>query len=322
MDYVPFGRCGVKVSRVCMGTMTFGQQADEAESIRMVGRALDAGVNVFDTADMYQTGLSEEITGKALEGRRDDVVLATKVWFPMGDGPNDRGLSRRRVLRAVEDSLRRLGTDHVDLYQLHQPDDDTPLEETLAAMDQLVRDGKVRYVGMSNYAAWQMCQALCLCDRRDLAPVVSAQIMWNLLARDVERELIPFCREFGVATMAYNPLAGGLLTGKHAKGRPPAENTRFGLKEMYRDRYWHDRLFDATERLKAVADEAGLSLVALSLKWVLAQPGLTTLILGASNTAQLEEDLAACEGALPEGVAEKCDAVWEDLRGPIAKYNR
>lgn len=323
MEYVSFGKsCGLKVSRLCMGTMTFGDQADEAESVRMVERCLDAGINFYDTADMYSLGVSEEITGKALAGKRDDVVVATKAFNPMSERPNDRGLSRRHIVQAMEDSLRRLKMDWVDLYQLHQPDYATPLEESLAAMDQLVRQGKVRYVGMSNYAAWQMCQALSICDKRHWAPPVSAQIMYNLLSRGVDAECLPFCREFGLATMIYNPLAAGLLTGKHKKGAPPAEGTRFDKKEMYRDRYWHERLFDAAEQLRGVADKYGLTMLQLALRWVLAQPDVTVLILGASRMEQLEQNLAACEGDLPEGASEDCDSVWEELRGPIPKYNR
>ena len=322
MEYLSLGCSGVQVSRICMGTMTFGDQADEQESIRMVNRALDEGINFFDTADLYTTGVSEEITGRALKDKRDEVIVATKAFNPMGPGPNDRGLSRKHLLQAMDDSLRRLGMDYVDLYQLHQPDYNTPIEESLAAMDQLVREGKTRYVGVSNYAAWQICQAQWSCDKRNFAPIVSVQPMYNLLSRGIDQELLPFCREFGLGVMVYNPLAAGLLTGKHTKGAPPVEGTRFALKEMYRDRFWHDRLFDATEQLKAIADEAGISMVELSLQWILAQPDVTCLIVGASRMDHLEENLVACRGTLPDGVAEKCDRVWEELRGPIPKYNR
>ena len=322
MDYTGLGKCGLKVSRACLGTMTFGDQADEAESVRMVNQALDAGVSFFDTANAYNAGESERLLGKALQGKRDEVVVATKAFNPMGPGPNDCGLSARHLVRALDDSLRRLGMDHVDLYQLHQPDYTTPLEETLAAMDCLVRSGKVRYVGASNYAAWQLCQAMWLCDKRSWAPVVSVQPMYNLLARGIEPEMLPFCREFGLGVMVYNPLAGGLLTGKHRKGAPPAAGTRFALKEMYRGRYWHVRLFNAVERLRAVADEAGLSLIELSLQWLRSQPDVTCIILGASSTEQLSENLAACQGDLTEDVRERCDEAWEELRGPIPQYNR
>ena len=322
MEYVSLGCSGMQVSRLCMGTMTFGDQADEALSIQMVNRALDEGINFFDTADLYQTGLSEEILGKALRGKRDDVIVATKVFNPMGPGPNDKGLSRKHIIQAMEDSLRRLDMDYVDLYQLHQPDYSTRLEESLAAMDQLVREGKTRCVGISNYAAWQICQGLWICDKRNLAPLVSVQPMYNLLARGIDQELLPFCREFGLGVMVYNPLAAGLLTGKHTKGQPPAVGTRFAAKEMYRDRFWHDKLFDATEQLKAAADGFGLTMVELSLRWVLAQPDVTCLIVGASKMEHLDANLIACREPLPVGAAEECDKVWEELRGPIPTYNR
>jgi len=322
MDYVSLGCSGLQVSRLCMGTMTFGDQTDEALAIQMVDRARDEGINFFDTADMYSTGVSEQILGKALKGKRGEVVVSTKVFNPMGPGPNDRGLSRRHILQAMDDSLRRLQMDYVDVYFLHQPDYLTPLEESLAAMDQLVREGKTRYVGLSNYAAWQVCQALWITDQRDLAPIVVVQPMYNLVARGIDQELLPMCREFGLGTMAYNPLAAGLLTGKHTKGQPPAAGTRFALKEMYRDRFWHDRLFDAAAALEAVALESGLTPVELALQWVLGQPDVTCLLVGASTMDHLEQNLAACRGALPESVGDKCDQIWENLRGPIPKYNR
>jgi len=322
MEYRSFGASGLKVSRLCMGAMTFGEQADEAESLRMVERCLDEGVNFFDTADAYVNGRSEEVLGKALEGKRGRAVVSTKVFNPMGPGPNDRGLSRKRILQAMDDSLRRLRMDYVDIYMLHQPDCTTPLEESLGAVDQLVREGKARYVVLSNYAAWQVCRALWICDRRNLAPVIGTQPMYNLLSRGIEQEFLPFCREFGLGTMVYNPLAGGLLTGKHRKDAEPDKNTRFDLKAMYRGRYWHERLFNATEQLRAIAAEAGLSPIELSFQWILAQEDITCVILGASSVQQLEQNLAACQGQLPPGITEKCNEVWDDLRGPIPKYNR
>lgn len=322
MEYVNLGSSGLKVSNVCMGTMTFGDQADEKECARMVEMCLDAGVNFFDTANVYNAGLSEEILGRALKGRRDDVVVATKVRGRIGPGPNEVGLSRRHILKAVDDSLRRLQTDYVDLYYLHQPDYETPIEETMAAMDTLVRQGKVRYVGVSNYASWQICEALNVCEQEHLAPIVCVQPMYNLVARGIEQELLPFCRKFGIGVVPYNPLAGGLLTGKHTKGEPPKKGTRFDLKETYQDRYWHPRLFDAAQELCGIADTAGLSPVELALQWLLARAEVTSVILGASRREQLEENLAACEGKLPPDVGEPCDDVWEELRGPVPRYNR
>jgi aryl-alcohol dehydrogenase (NADP+) len=322
VDYVTLGASGLVVSRICMGTMTFGQQASEAESIRMAGMALDAGINFFDTADIYNSGMSEQILGKALRARRGEVVIATKGGNPMGSGPNERGLSRRYILRAAEASLERLNTEYIDVYMLHQPDQKTPLEESLSALDQLVRSGKVRYIGVSNFAAWQVCSGLWIGDRRGFIPITFVQAMYNLLARRVEEELLPFCRHYGLGLVAYNPLAGGLLTGKYKKGEQPRAGTRFGLKENYRNRYWHDRLFDAVEGLRRIGDGAGLSLLDLSFRWLLTQPDLTCLILGASSTDQLRANLAACTGGLPVAVLQSCDEIWQELRGAAPMCNR
>jgi len=322
MQYTTFGKSGLKVSRACLGTMTFGGQADEDECYKLFRVAMDAGINFYDTADVYNRGRAEEILGALIKGMRDDLVIATKVFNPMGEKVNQRGLSRKWILRECEASLRRLQTDYVDLYQLHQPDYETPLEETLMAMDQLVREGKVRYVGCSNYAAWQVVQMLWICDRRDLAPVVSVQPMFNLLARGVEQELLPMCRQFGLATMVYNPLAGGMLTGKHVQGQPPAKGTRFDDNKMYLDRYWCDANFAAVAELQQIAHKAGKSLVELSLQWLLAHPDVTCVILGASRSAQLEENLKALEGEINDEVRAGCDAVWAKLAGVAPKYNR
>lgn len=322
MDYVTLGKAGMNVSRACMGTMTFGGQADEEESRRIFQTAMDAGINFYDTADAYLKGRSEEILGNLIQGMRDDLVIATKLFNPMGENPNHRGLSRKWILQECEASLRRLQTDYVDLYQLHQPDYTTPLEETLSAMDQLVRDGKVRYVGCSNFASWQIAQMLWICDRRNFAPVVSVQPMYNLLARGIEQELLPACREFGLGVMVYNPLAGGLLTGKHPKEKPPAVGTRFDSNEMYQNRYWHEDYFDAVADLQKLADDAGKTLVELSLQWVMTQPDVTCVILGASRASQLEENLKALDGEIDEATNEACNAVWRKLTGVTPKYNR
>jgi len=302
--------------------MTFGDQVDQKEAKKMVDRALEAGINFFDTADQYSSGTSEEFLGNALEGKRDEVVVTTKVYNPMGTGPNDRGLSRKHIFDAIEDSLRRLNMDYVDLYQLHQPDYSTPIEESLSAMDKLIGDGKARYIGVSNYAAWQICEALNIQNRRNFDSLVSMQAMYNLLARGIEQELVPFIRKSGLGLMVYNPLSGGLLTGKHTKGEKPKKGTRFDLEEMYRDRYWHPLLFEAADQLSQVAEKAGLTMIELSLRWLLAQPEVTTVILGASSVDQLDENIKACEGGLSDETLEACDEVWEDLRGPIPEYNR
>jgi len=323
MEYRVLPKTGLKVSRVSFGVMTFGSQTDEATAKRMIDRCLDAGINFFDTANVYNQGQAEVLLGKALGPRRANVIVATKVRGKMGDGPDESGLSRAAIHKAIDASLRRLGTDYVDVYYLHQPDYDTPIEETLAAMDELVRAGKVRLPAVSNYAAWQVCEIHWMAEKNGYKPPYISQPMYNLLARGIEEEYLPFCKRFGVAVVPYNPLAGGLLTGKHAKGHAPGAGTRFDGNKMYQDRYWHDDDFAAVEDLRGIAREAGVSLVELAFRWLLSQERVDSIILGASRLEQLEENLKACEGPkLEAAVLERCDAVWKRLRGVTPKYNR
>ena len=312
----------LRVSRVCLGTMTFGAQTDEATALEMVNLCLERGVNFLDTANVYNAGVSETIVGRALKGRRDRVVLASKVAGKMGTEPDQAGLSRAAILRAVDESLRRLQTDYLDLYYLHQPDYAVPFEESLEAMGQLVRDGKVRHVAVSNFAAWQMVRLLWLAEQKKLPVVQVTQPMYNLLARGIETELLEMCCEFGIGTVVYNPLAGGILTGKQ-KFEAPLAGTRFDKNQAYLDRYWHQQNFAAVEELSTIAREGGRSLVSLALNWVLHHSPADCMIIGASKLAHLEENLrAAGEGPLtPEAVA-VCDRVWTQLRGPSPKYNR
>jgi aryl-alcohol dehydrogenase-like predicted oxidoreductase len=314
---------GLKVSRVSFGTMTFGAQTDEVTAMRMIGRCLEAGINFFDTANVYNQGRSETILGKALAGRRENVILATKVRGKMESAPDETGLSRAAIHKAIDSSLRRLGTDYVDLYYLHQPDYDVPIEETLAALDELVRAGKARYPAISNYAAWQVAEIHWICEKNGYKPPYISQPMYNLIARGIEEEYLPFCQRFGVAVVPYNPLAGGLLTGKHTRERGPIQGTRFDGNAMYQDRYWHADDFAAVEELKSVAQEAGKTLVELAFQWLLSQPAVDSVILGASRLEQLEENLKACAGGpLEAAVLAGCDAVWKRLRGVTPKYNR
>ena len=310
------------VSRACFGTMTFGSQVDEAAALRIVDRAIDGGINFFDTANVYNKGASEIIVGKALRGRRDKVILASKVRGKMGDAPDEKGLSRAAMRKAIDDSLRRLGTDYVDIYYLHQPDYDVAIDETLAAMDELVREGKVRYPASSNYASWQVTQMLSIAERQRYKPATVTQPMYNLLARGVEQEYIPMCKQFGVSTIVYNPLAGGLLTGKQ-KREAPLTGTRFDNNQMYLNRYWYDAYFDAVHELAVIARNAGRSMVSLALNWLLHHTATDCVILGASRIEQLDENLKAIEeGALaPEAVA-ACDGIWAKLRGVTPQYNR
>ena len=323
MEYRTLPKSGLKVSRLSFGTMTFGPQADLATAQRMVDCCIHAGVNFIDTANLYTQGAAETIVGQVLKGRRDKVVLASKVRGKMGDAPDEQGLSRAAIHKAIDASLQRLQTDYVDLYYLHQPDYDTPIEETLAAMEELVRAGKVRYPAVSNYAAWQVCEILWICEKRGYQPYTISQPMYNLLARGIEDEYMPFCRQFGVGVVPYNPLAGGLLSGKHSRQGGPIPGSRFDGNKMYQDRYWLDDDFAAVEELKIIAREAGKSLVELALQWLLSQPLVDSVILGASRLEQLEENLKVADGSrLDASILARCDAVWKRLRGITPKYNR
>lgn len=313
----------LKVSRVVMGTMTFGSQVDEPTAARTVDRCLDAGINFFDTANSYNKGVSEEIFGRVIRGRRDRVVVASKVFNKMGEEPEDSGLSRAAITKAIDASLRRLGMDYLDVYYLHQPDIQVPLEDTLETMEGLVRQGKVRYPATSNYAAWQLCRILWLCEKNGWKPPLISQPMYNLMARGIEQEYLPFTSGFGIANFVYNPLAGGMLTGKQKRESGPIAGTRFDSNQMYLNRYWHDQMFEAVEALGGVAAGCGRTLVDLSLRWVLQQPGTDGVILGASRMEQLEENLRVVEGPpLDLPTLDACDAVWGRLRGAVPKYNR
>lgn len=322
MEKITLKKTDLTVSRACFGTMTFGSQTDEATAIRIVDRCLDEGINFFDTANIYNAGASETITGKALQGRRSQVILASKVRGKMGEGPNMSGLSRGAIIQGIEDSLRRLQTDYLDIYYLHQPDYDVPIDETLSAIDQLVRDGKVRYPASSNYAGWQVTQMLCISETQGHKPPLLSQHMYNLLARGIEQEYLPMCKELGISCIAYNPLAGGLLTGKQHRDRPE-KGTRFDNNQMYLDRYWHPAFFDAVDELRAISERAGRSMVGLSLTWLLRHTHTDCVILGASKFEHLESNLKAIgDPPLDPATIEAVDAVWGKLKGVTPKYNR
>lgn len=289
----------------------------------MVDFCIDAGINFFDTANVYQQGVSEEMLGEALCGRRrDEVVLASKVRGKMGERAVESGLSQAAVLLAVEESLRRLKTEYLDIYYLHQPDYDVPLEETLEVIEELVKQGKVRYPASSNYSSWQVCRMLWLAEHHGYRPALVSQQMYNLLARGLEQEFVPFAREFGVSLVAYNPLAGGLLTGKHRRDAI-TPGTRFDNNAMYQDRYWHQENFSAVENLRSIAEKASRSLPSLSLNWLMHHTATDCVILGASSHEHLEQNVEALEeGPLSEDVVKACDEVWSNLRGPTPVYNR
>jgi aryl-alcohol dehydrogenase-like predicted oxidoreductase len=289
------GRTGIRVSELCLGCMTFGREADEATSKQMVDRFVDAGGNFVDTADVYTQGVSEEITGRAIKAKRDQIVLATKVRFPMGDGPNDVGASRRHIRLGVEASLRRLGTDWIDLYQIHCFDGRTPFEETISTLDDLVHEGKVLYVGASNYTAWQLMKAIGIAELRGWTPFSTLQPEYSLITRDIERELLPLCRNEGLAVLPWSPLGGGILTGKYQKDAPLPEGTRGGEAEMpiaftYK---LDDRAWNIVDAVQKVAGETGKSAAQVALNWVVNRPGITSPIIGARNVKQLDDNLGA-----------------------------
>ena len=329
MDTTRLGRTGLQVSRLCLGTMTFGLQCDEATSRAILDAASAGGITFLDTADVYPlggtletVGRTEEILGRWLRGRRHEFIVATKCHGATSSRRWDRGNSRKHVLDAIDASLRRLGTDYVDLYQLHMFDPETPLDETLRALDDVVRAGKARYVGCSNFQAWQVARALGRSEVLGAARFDSVQPRYNLLFRELERELFPLCALEGIGVIPYNPLAGGLLSGKHRAG-PPASGSRFTLGaagQMYQDRYWHEREFATVEALRPLAAEAGLELVTLAVAWVLANPVVTAPIVGASRPEQLRPVLAAAEARLaPDLKARLDDATAEYRRGDAVR---
>jgi len=322
MNQVRLKRTDLQVSRLCFGTMTFGKPVEQATASRMIDRCIDEGINFVDTANLYQWGLAESMLGEAMRGKRDKFVVATKVRGKMGEGQDEAGLSRRAIFRAIEDSLKRLQTDYVDLYYLHQPDYEVPIEETLSAMEELIKQGKIRHPGTSNYSGWQVCEMLWTAKNQGYTPPYVSQPMYNLLARGIEQEYLPMAKKYDVTVIAYNPLAGGLLTGKHIQSTIPP-GTRFDKNSMYQDRYWHPQNFAAVEKLKETAEKAGRSLLSLALNWLLNHTATDCVLLGASRMDQFEQNLAACaEGPLPPEVLRICDDVWAELRNPVPVYNR
>jgi 1-deoxyxylulose-5-phosphate synthase len=324
MEHVRLGGTGLQVSRICLGTMTFGLQCDEATSVAILDRAAAGGVTFLDTADVYPLGGSletvgrtEEILGRWLKGRRHEFILATKCRGRTGTHAWDQGNSRRHILDAVDASLRRLQTDWIDLYQLHGDDPDTPIDETLEALDSLVRSGKVRYIGCSNWLAYRVARALGRSEALGQARFVSVQPRYNLLFRQIERELLPLCLEEAMGVIPYNPIAGGMLTGKHDRTRPPTQGTRFTLGnsgQMYQQRYWEDRIFDTVEALTGLAAEAGLALPTLAVAWVLAHPAVTAPIIGASRPEQLDATLAAVDVSLDGDLRARLDELTREYR--------
>ncbi len=317
MKHVRLGRTGLQVSRLCLGTMTFGLQCDEKTSVSIMDRASDGGITFFDTADVYPlggtgdtVGRTEEIVGRWLKGRRTGIVLATKCFGRSGPARWDQGNSRKHILDAVDESLRRLQTDYIDLYQLHGPDAETPIDETLRALEDVVRAGKVRYVGCSNFMAYQVARAIGRSEAMGVVRFDSVQPRYNMLFREIERELLPLCAEEGIGVIPYNPIAGGLLSGKHNPNAGPEEGSRFTLgtaAQRYQDRYWHEGMFETVDQLRPMAADAGMTLPQMAVAWVLANPAITSPIIGASRPEQLDDTLKAAETPLSAELKQRLD---------------
>ena len=322
MQYRYLSSTGLKVSALCLGTMTFGGQTSEADSLDILACALDQGVNFIDTANIYTQGASEQIIGKALLGKRQNVILATKTGGPTGRLPNQSGLSRRQILQSVEDSLRRLQTDYIDILYYHFPDNQTAQEEYLQAAFDLVRSGKIRYWGVSNFSAWQCCELLYKAKALGgIAPCVSENV-YSAINRGIEDELVPFLKTHNMGLTAFNPLAGGLLTGKHSREHY-TEGTRFALEKGYAKRYWNDGNFDAVDVLNKLAEENGMTMVELSYKWLLSKDWVTAIICGVSKLSQFQENATYFDSApMDSALAEKCGEAWSMIHGSYFNYHR
>ena len=322
MQYANLPGTSVKVSRVGLGTMMLGDQTSEADSFSIVDYAFGQGINFFDTASSYIKGEGEKILGKALKGRRDKVIISTKVFYPTSDDLNDRGLNRKHIIATVNTSLERFNTDYMDIVYMHAPDYDTEMEETLDTFTSLIRAGKIRYLGVSNYSAWQIADMLAICDKRGYIKPIVSQNVYNLLLRDVEMELLPCLKAHKMGMIVYNPIAAGLLSGKY-KSRELVENTRFANKKLYHDRYWHDKYFNAVEKFSSVADKYGLSLLELAFKWCANQPGVAAVLCGVSKLEQLKQNIQVFEGpSLDDEILKACNLVWEEMEGKTFLYYR
>jgi aryl-alcohol dehydrogenase-like predicted oxidoreductase len=282
MEYVRLGNAGVMVSRICIGAMDFPERCDEQTCQALVDKAVDKGINFFDTADYYAKFRSEEILGKTLAAKRDQVIIATKFWAHTGTGPNDWGASRYHIMKSVENSLRRLRSDRIDLIQVHHPDPRTPVEEVLSTLDALVKQGKVRYIGVANHFAWQVAHMLGVCALHNWEPIVSLQCRYCLTDRPVENETLPFCRRFNIAALCYGPLEGGLLTGTYKRGEPPPKGSRADVIKFFRDMLT-DEMYDVIDAVREVAEKSGATMSQVAVKWLLSRPGVTCPIVGGSK---------------------------------------
>lgn len=325
MEYRPLGRTGVKVSPLCLGCMNFGGKTSPEDSYAIIDHAIDAGINFLDTANVYSRGRSEEVTGEALKrnGKRDEVILATKVHGVMDDDdPNKRGNSRRHIIEQVDASLKRLQTDYIDLYQIHRPQPDIPIDETLQALDDLIRSGKVRYIGTSTFAAWQLMEAIMMAKKLGLNRFICEQPPYNLLDRRIERELLPMAQTYGIATIPWSPLAGGLLAGKYQRNTAPPEGSRYEkVKDnAHQQRRYTDQAFDVIEGLETLVKAKGCSLSQFALAWCMQQPGVTSPIIGPRTMEQLEDNLQAFEVKVSEEDQQKVDGLIPPGRMVSAFY--
>lgn len=333
MEYRLLGRTGVKVAPVCLGTMMFGGPTNEADSAKIIHKALDLGINFIDTADMYSRGESENVVGRAIAGRRDQVVLATKGRNAMGDGPNEQGLSRLHLMNALDASLKRLGTDRIDVYYAHAPHPDTPVDETLRAMDDMVRSGKVRYIACSNVRAWRLCEALWTSDKLNLERYCCVQPLYNIVNRDIEVELLPLCREHRVGVVTYSPLARGILTGKYKPGEQPADGTRASRKDARMlQAEWRESSLEVAAELSGYCAQRGVATSQFALAWCLANPIISSVIVGPRTMEQFddniaclavtitEEDEAFVDGLVPAG--EHTGKGFQDTAYPVAGRGR
>lgn len=323
MEYTTLGKTGLWVSKLVLGSMTYGGQVDEADAIRYTDIALDNGVNLIDTANSYNGGQSEVLVGKAVKGKRDKVILATKAGFKLGDGPNERGLSRRFVMEQVEQSLKRLDTDYIDIYFMHLPDHVTAIEDALATYTDLVRSGKVRYIGMSNFSAWQICEALWKSETRNLiAPTVTEMVL-NPITRGLEQEFIPFVKAHQLGLFVYNPLAGGILSGRYKKGEAIPADSRYAKFKVYGPRYLSDTNYAAAEAISKLAGELDMTPVELCMSWAAYHEGVTSVIMGFSKEAQLLQNIKSIErGPLPKEALDTLDEIWKDISGNRFAYSR
>ena len=308
MEYKSLGRAGVKVSEICLGTMMFGGPTDESDSVRMIHRALDAGINFLDTANVYNDGESERIVGKAIHSVRDEVVIATKVCGPVADGPNQSGSSRYHIMFQVEESLRRLGTDRIDVYYLHRPDPTTPIEESLRALDDCVRQGKVRYIACSNFDAWRVCEGLSVSERMILERFACVQPLYNIVNRDIEVELLPLCQQRGLGVVPYSPLARGVLSGKYRPGQSPPDGSRAARRDRrILQTELREESYEVAQQLIPLAEAHNKTLTQFALAWVLANPIVTSVIIGPRTMRQLDDNLGCLDCVLSDSDEDAID---------------